>query len=68
MGHLRTEKWGRAKMGDEMGDVGVKTNYLSHSSDSATSSCLAIRFTDDVVIPKNLATDAPVYPNFRTAT
>jgi hypothetical protein len=41
----------------EKGDVGVKTNYLSHP---ATFSILAIRFTDDVVIPKNLATDAPV--------
>ena len=31
------------------------------------SSGLAIRFTDDVVIARNRATNAPVYPNFRTA-
>jgi hypothetical protein len=50
------------------GDVGVNANYLSHTSNSVISSSLAIRFTDDVVIPRNRATDAPVYPNFRTAT
>jgi len=44
------------------------TCYLSHASNSIISSSLPIRFTDDVVIPRNLATDAPVYPNFRNAT
>jgi hypothetical protein len=38
-------------------DVGVKTNYLSHAANSVISSSLAIRFTEDVVIPKNRATD-----------
>jgi len=50
------------------GDVGVNANYLSHASTSVISSILAIRFTDDVVIPRKRAADAPVYPNFRTAT
>ena len=49
------------------GDVGVNANYLYHGSNSVISSSLAIRFTDEVVIPRNRATDAPVYPNFRTA-
>ena len=46
------------------GDVGVNANYLSHPSNSVISSGLAIRFTDDVVISRNRATDAPVHPNF----
>jgi len=50
------------------GDVGVKGNYLAHASNSVAFSSLAIRFTDDVVIPRKRATDAPVYPSFRTAT
>jgi hypothetical protein len=49
-------------------NVGVNANYLSHASNSVISSSLAIRFTEDVVIPRNRATDTPVYPNFRTAT
>jgi hypothetical protein len=48
------------------GDVGVNANYLSHASNSVISSSLAIRFTDDVVNPRNRATDAPAHPNFRT--
>jgi len=48
------------------GDVGVNGNYLSRSPNSVTSSGLAIRFTDEVVISRNLATDAPMHPNFRT--
>ena len=51
-----------------LGNVGVNGNYLSHVSNSVISFSLAIRFTEDVVIPRNRATDAPVYPNFRTAT
>ena len=61
-------KEGVADPGREManlGDVGVNANYLSHPSNSVISSGLAIRFTDAVVISKNRATDAPVYPNFR---
>ena len=42
------------------GDVGVNTNYLSQAPNSVISSSLAIRFTEDVVIPRNRATDAPV--------
>jgi anaerobic ribonucleoside-triphosphate reductase len=49
-------------------DVGVNGNYLSHPSHSVTSSGLPIRFTDAVVISGNRATDAPVYPNFRTVS
>ena len=47
------------------GGVGINTNYLSHPSNSIISSGLAIRFTEDVVILRNRATDAPVHPNFR---
>ena len=50
------------------GDVGVNVNYVSHASTSVISSILAIPFTDDVVIPRKRAADAPVYPNFRPAT
>ncbi len=49
-------------------DVGANGNYLSHLLNPVISSCLAIRFTQDVVIPRNRATEAPVYPNFLTAT
>ena len=41
------------------GDVGVNANYLSHASNSLISSSLAIRFTDDVVIPRNRDAEAP---------
>jgi hypothetical protein len=40
---------------------------LSQASNSVISFSLAIRFTDDVVIPRNRAANAPVYPNFRSA-
>ena len=47
------------------GDVGVNANYLSQPSNYVISSGLTIRFTDAVVISRNRATDATVYPNFR---
>jgi hypothetical protein len=53
---------------EEFGDVGVNANDLSHASNSVISSSLAIRFIDDVVIPRNRATDAAVYSNFRTVS
>ena len=49
-------------------DVGANANYLSQASKSVTSSNFAIRVTDDAVIPRNRATDTPVYPILRTAT
>jgi hypothetical protein len=50
------------------GSVEVNGSYLSRLSNSAISSSLAIRFIDDVVISRNRAIDAPVYPNFRTVS
>ena len=44
------------------GDVGVNANYFSHASNSVISFSLAIRFTDDVVIPRNRDADAPCIP------
>jgi hypothetical protein len=40
----------------------------TYLSSSIIYSSLAIRFTEDVVIPRNRATDAPLYSNFLTAT
>ena len=56
----------KVSLGRALGDVGVNANYLSHPSNSVISSGLAIRFTDAVIICRNRATDAPVYPNFCT--
>jgi hypothetical protein len=44
------------------GDVGVNANYLSHASNSVISFSLAARFTEDVFMPQNRATDAPCIP------
>ena len=44
------------------GDVGVNANYLSHASNSVISFSLAARFTKDVFMPQNRATDAPCIP------
>jgi hypothetical protein len=41
---------------------------LSHPSHPIIFSGLAIRFIDAVVISGNRATEAPVYPNFRTVS
>src|SRR3989304_3512041 len=46
----------------EEGDVGVNANDLSHAFNSAISSSPAIRFTEDVVIPRNRATARPCIP------
>ena len=62
------EEGGLNNRAGDKGDVGVNANHLSQSLTSLISSSLAIRFTEDVVIPKNRATDAHVYPNFLTAT
>lgn len=42
-------------------EIGLR---LSPPFDSVISSSLALRFTDDVIIPKSRATEAPVYPKF----
>jgi hypothetical protein len=44
------------------------SGLIEEFGDSVISSSLAIRFIDDVVIPRNRATDAAVYPNFRTVS
>ena len=47
------------------GDVRVIANYLSHPFTFIISYSLAIRFTEDVVILRNRANNAPVHLNFR---
>ena len=52
------------------GDVGSNATFphRRYRSTPATFSALAIRFTREVVTPRNRATTAPEYPNRFTAT